>query len=201
MSGRRRPRKQGRGRQPRTLRTRLVVSAVTLIAVVCAVIGTVTTFALRSHLYDQLDGKLRETAGRAAGPLKLGAGIRTALLRTREMPGVPRTTLVPPRTTTPSASSRGGRTRWARSAPSWAATAGSPRRCSPRRRRPATSTRCSPRTSPPPSRRCSLPCRRPACTAWRFPATVSTASRTRPAPGATTTSPSPPRTSPTPSTP
>lgn len=74
MSGRRRPRKQGRGRQPRTLRTRLVVSAVTLIAVVCAVIGTVTTFALRSHLYEQLDGKLRETAGRAAGPLKPGAG-------------------------------------------------------------------------------------------------------------------------------
>ncbi|SFG21675.1 sensor histidine kinase [Streptomyces mirabilis] len=74
MSGRRRPRKQGRGRQPRTLRTRLVVSAVTLIAVVCAVIGTVTTFALRSHLYDQLDGKLSETAGRAAGPHKLGGG-------------------------------------------------------------------------------------------------------------------------------
>lgn len=74
MSGRRRPRRQGRGRQPRTLRTRLVVSAVTLIAVVCAVIGTVTTFALRSHLYEQLDGKLRETAGRAAGPLKAGGG-------------------------------------------------------------------------------------------------------------------------------
>ncbi|MCX5091353.1 HAMP domain-containing histidine kinase [Streptomyces sp. NBC_00365] len=67
MSGRRRPRKQGRGRQPRTLRTRLVVSAVTLIAVVCAVIGTVTTFALRSHLYDQLDGQLGEAAIRATG--------------------------------------------------------------------------------------------------------------------------------------
>lgn len=76
MSGRRRPRKQGRGRQPRTLRTRLVVSAVTLIAVVCAVIGTVTTFALRSHLYDQLDGQVGETAMRAAGggPVKLGGG-------------------------------------------------------------------------------------------------------------------------------
>ncbi|MEU1532177.1 sensor histidine kinase [Streptomyces fagopyri] len=74
MSGRRRPRRQGRGRQPRTLRTRLVVSAVTLIAVVCAVIGTVTTFALRSHLYEQLDGKLKETAGRAAGPLEPGGG-------------------------------------------------------------------------------------------------------------------------------
>ncbi|MFJ8026754.1 ATP-binding protein [Streptomyces sp. NPDC096311] len=76
MSGRRRPRKQGRGRQPRTLRTRLVVSAVTLIAVVCAVIGTVTTFALRSHLYDQLDGQVAETAMRAAGggPVKPGGG-------------------------------------------------------------------------------------------------------------------------------
>ncbi|MER5667101.1 HAMP domain-containing sensor histidine kinase [Streptomyces mirabilis] len=67
MSGRRRPRKQGRGRQPRTLRTRLVVSAVTLIAVVCAVIGTVTTLALRDHLYGQLDVTLREIVGRATG--------------------------------------------------------------------------------------------------------------------------------------
>ncbi|MFK4103657.1 ATP-binding protein [Streptomyces sp. NPDC019531] len=70
MSGRRRPRAQkraGRAGKPRTLRTRLVVASVVLIAVVCAVIGTVTTLALRSHLYDQLDGKLRETAGRAVG--------------------------------------------------------------------------------------------------------------------------------------
>jgi two-component system OmpR family sensor kinase len=35
--------------------------------VVCAVIGTVTTLALRSHLYDQLDGQLREIAARASG--------------------------------------------------------------------------------------------------------------------------------------
>ncbi|CAL9492859.1 sensor histidine kinase [Streptomyces sp. enrichment culture] len=60
MSGRRRPR-------PRTLRTRLVVASVALIAVVCAVIGTVTTLALRSHLYAQLDGQVREVAMRAAG--------------------------------------------------------------------------------------------------------------------------------------
>ncbi|MFB7086158.1 ATP-binding protein [Streptomyces sp. NPDC056296] len=59
MSGRRRPR-------PRTLRTRLVVASVALIAVVCAVIGTVTTVALRSHLYEQLDGQLREVAARAS---------------------------------------------------------------------------------------------------------------------------------------
>ncbi|MDX3760070.1 HAMP domain-containing sensor histidine kinase [Streptomyces mirabilis] len=67
MSGRRRPRKQGRGRQPRTLRTRLVVASVVLIAVVCAVISTVTTLALRSHLYDQLDRQLTEVASRASG--------------------------------------------------------------------------------------------------------------------------------------
>jgi two-component system OmpR family sensor kinase len=39
---------------------------VVLIAVVCAVIGTVTTLALRSHLYEQLDGRLKEAAARAA---------------------------------------------------------------------------------------------------------------------------------------
>ncbi|MFJ9598394.1 sensor histidine kinase [Streptomyces althioticus] len=53
--------------RPRTLRTRLVVASVTLIAVVCAVIGTVTALALRSHLYEQLDGQLREVAMRATG--------------------------------------------------------------------------------------------------------------------------------------
>ncbi|MHC3471185.1 ATP-binding protein [Streptomyces sp. 7R007] len=67
MSGRRRPRaQQRRVRQPRTLRTRLVVASVVLIAVVCAVIGTVTTLALRSHLYDQLNGRLGEVAARVA---------------------------------------------------------------------------------------------------------------------------------------
>lgn len=38
-----------------------------LIAVVCAVIGSVTTLALRSHLYEQLDGQVSEVAKRAAG--------------------------------------------------------------------------------------------------------------------------------------
>ncbi|MFH8285196.1 sensor histidine kinase [Streptomyces antibioticus] len=68
---RRRPRQRPRPRktrpgQPRTLRARLVVASVVLIAVVCAVIGTVTTLALRSHLYEQLDGRLREVAARVA---------------------------------------------------------------------------------------------------------------------------------------
>ncbi|MFF4114026.1 ATP-binding protein [Streptomyces sp. NPDC001714] len=75
MSGRRRPRAQKRrAGKPRTLRTRLVVVSVTLIAVVCAVIGTVTTLVLRDHLYGQLEGKLGEVAARVAprdfgGPL------------------------------------------------------------------------------------------------------------------------------------
>ncbi|MEV0317585.1 HAMP domain-containing sensor histidine kinase [Streptomyces sp. NPDC050658] len=57
-----------RRRQPRSLRTRLVVSAVGLIAVVCAVIATVTTIALHSHLYEQLDASLDTVAMRASGP-------------------------------------------------------------------------------------------------------------------------------------
>ncbi|GAA3796005.1 HAMP domain-containing sensor histidine kinase [Streptomyces coacervatus] len=68
MSGRRRPRTQKRrAGQPRTLRARLVVASVVLIATVCAVIGTVTTLALRSHLYTQLDGRLDEVSARASG--------------------------------------------------------------------------------------------------------------------------------------
>ncbi|MET9410193.1 HAMP domain-containing sensor histidine kinase [Streptomyces sp. NPDC002935] len=67
MSGRRRTRAQKRRGQPRTLRTRLVVASVALIAVVCAVIGTVTTIALREHLYHQLDENVAEASMRAAG--------------------------------------------------------------------------------------------------------------------------------------
>ncbi|MCT9005449.1 sensor histidine kinase [Streptomyces sp. NPDC054766] len=74
MSGRRRPRAQKRrGRQPRTLRTRLVVSAVALIAVVCAVIGTVTTIALRQHLYAQLKSQITDAGQRLSGPNPRGA--------------------------------------------------------------------------------------------------------------------------------
>ncbi|KOG85222.1 hypothetical protein ADK38_37890, partial [Streptomyces varsoviensis] len=67
----RRNRRNHPNRRPRrtwSLRTRLVVSAVLLVAVVCAVIATVTTIALRTSLYDQLDARLAEVAGRAAGP-------------------------------------------------------------------------------------------------------------------------------------
>ncbi|WP_261994003.1 hypothetical protein [Streptomyces sp. t39] len=40
---------QPAGRRPWSLRTRLVVAAVMLIAVVCAVMGTVTTIAFRTY--------------------------------------------------------------------------------------------------------------------------------------------------------
>ncbi|WP_416370635.1 hypothetical protein [Streptomyces sp. PR69] len=56
------------GGRPQSLRTRLVVSAVALIAVVAAVIGTVTAIAFRTYLYGQLDGQLDAVAARAAGP-------------------------------------------------------------------------------------------------------------------------------------
>ncbi|MFD6228949.1 sensor histidine kinase [Streptomyces sp. NPDC060232] len=62
------PRGSGRprGRRPWSLRTRLVVSAVALIAVVGAAIGTVTTLALRSYLVTQLDEQLASSMRMAA---------------------------------------------------------------------------------------------------------------------------------------
>ncbi|WP_261992844.1 sensor histidine kinase [Streptomyces sp. adm13(2018)] len=57
-----------RSRGPWSLRTRLVVSAVALIAVVASVIGTVTTIAFRSYLYDRADEQVRAVSNRAAGP-------------------------------------------------------------------------------------------------------------------------------------
>ncbi|MER5734993.1 MULTISPECIES: HAMP domain-containing sensor histidine kinase [unclassified Streptomyces] len=59
---------RSRTRRPWSLRTRLVVSAVALIAVVAAVIGTVTTIAYRSYLYDRADEQLTALAQRASGP-------------------------------------------------------------------------------------------------------------------------------------
>ncbi|MFF7363878.1 ATP-binding protein [Streptomyces sp. NPDC008125] len=61
-----------RGGRPWTLRTRLVVSAVSLIAVVAAVIGSVTAIAFHSYMYGKLDAQLDSVAVRAGlGP---GAG-------------------------------------------------------------------------------------------------------------------------------
>ncbi|WP_202238727.1 HAMP domain-containing sensor histidine kinase [Actinacidiphila reveromycinica] len=50
------------------MRRRLVASCVALVAVVCAVIGAVTIFALHDFLYGQLDSKVHDTAVRAGGP-------------------------------------------------------------------------------------------------------------------------------------
>ncbi|WP_103516815.1 HAMP domain-containing sensor histidine kinase [Streptomyces sp. SM10] len=57
-------RRNGAGR-PWTLRTRLVVYAVTLIAVVAAVIGSVTAIAFHEYMYGKLDGQLHDIAMRA----------------------------------------------------------------------------------------------------------------------------------------
>ncbi|MFB4423131.1 ATP-binding protein [Streptomyces sp. QL37] len=54
--------------RPWTLRTRLVVYAVTLIAVVAAVIGSVTAIAFQSYMAGKLDGQLRDIAGVAQRP-------------------------------------------------------------------------------------------------------------------------------------
>lgn len=56
-----------------------MVSAVTLIAVVAAVIGTVTTIAFHSYMYGKLDDQLHTIAGRAAKPP--GGGDRCPAVR------------------------------------------------------------------------------------------------------------------------
>ncbi|MGW1293174.1 sensor histidine kinase [Streptomyces sp. NPDC002533] len=55
-------------RRPWTLRTRLVVSAVSLIAVVAAVIGSVTAIAFHSYMYGKLDDQLHSVVVRAERP-------------------------------------------------------------------------------------------------------------------------------------
>ncbi len=55
-----------RPRRRRSLRTRLLVSSVSLIAVVCAVVGAVTAIALRQYLYEKLDDSVRDVAMRVA---------------------------------------------------------------------------------------------------------------------------------------
>jgi two-component system, OmpR family, sensor kinase len=59
-------RRAARGRRRWSLRTRLLVASVSLIAVVCAVVGAVTTVALRQYLYDKLDASVLDVAMRAA---------------------------------------------------------------------------------------------------------------------------------------
>ncbi len=55
-----------------TLGARLVLTAVTLVAVVALLIGTVTTLVMRDYLTGQLDQKVEAAADRAAGPLQQG---------------------------------------------------------------------------------------------------------------------------------
>lgn len=85
----RRTNRRPRARRPWSLRTRLVVSAVALIAVVGAAIGSVTTLALRSYLVDKLDEQLRISVDMAASPL----GMQKALREGKSVLGSPGTPL------------------------------------------------------------------------------------------------------------
>jgi len=59
-------------RFPRTLTTRLVVTAVALVAVVGLLVGTAATLAMRSYLYDRLDKDVAQAVG---GPALSAPGI------------------------------------------------------------------------------------------------------------------------------
>lgn len=63
----RRGRAAPRAPRPQKLRTRLVVTAVALMAVVASVIGVVSTVSLHSYLYSQLDEQVTGIAMRASG--------------------------------------------------------------------------------------------------------------------------------------
>lgn len=54
--------------RPRSLTSRLVVTAVALVAVVSLLIGTVTTIGMRAWLMDRLDGDVRAALSRVSGP-------------------------------------------------------------------------------------------------------------------------------------
>jgi two-component system OmpR family sensor kinase len=59
-------------RLPRSLTTRLVVTAVALVAVVGLLVGTAATLAMRSYLYDRLD---KDVAQAVAGPALSAPGL------------------------------------------------------------------------------------------------------------------------------
>ncbi|MEW1637390.1 HAMP domain-containing sensor histidine kinase [Streptomyces sp. NPDC093801] len=84
-SGRRGPRR----RRPWSLRTRLVVSAVALIAVVGAAIGTVTTLAMRSRLMGELDKQLNNSVEMAVRGPGAGKAAREGSLGFVFAPGSP----------------------------------------------------------------------------------------------------------------
>jgi two-component system, OmpR family, sensor kinase len=64
-----------RRRRHCSLRTRLLVSSISLIGVVCAVVGAVTAVSLRSYLYDKLDSDVRNVVKRVSLPPPPGVGI------------------------------------------------------------------------------------------------------------------------------
>ena len=54
------------------MRTRLLVSQIVLLALVCTAIGAGTALALQHFLTNQLDDQLAETASRSTGLFELG---------------------------------------------------------------------------------------------------------------------------------
>ncbi|MFD9500934.1 ATP-binding protein [Streptomyces sp. NPDC060035] len=71
-------------RRPWTLRTRLVVYAVTLIAVVAAVIGSVTTIAFHSYMYGKLNGQLHDIVMRVEDRPPSSGGLVPGGLKSKE---------------------------------------------------------------------------------------------------------------------
>ena len=65
---------------PRSLTSRLVVTAVALVAVVSLLIGAVTTLGMRAWLMDRLDNDVRGAASRAAGAPGLVMGNRPPVI-------------------------------------------------------------------------------------------------------------------------
>jgi two-component system OmpR family sensor kinase len=59
-------------RRPRSLASRLVITTVALVAVACLLIGTVTTLAMRSYLFDRLDQQVVQSLERAIRPPQRG---------------------------------------------------------------------------------------------------------------------------------
>lgn len=51
-----------------SLTARLTITTVLLVAIICVLLGTATTWAMRSHLTDQLDEKVSSSLRRADGP-------------------------------------------------------------------------------------------------------------------------------------
>ena len=73
----------------RTLRTRLIVSSTLLLAVVCVVVGVITTLAMRSYLITGLDDRLDALADHSMAPRSCDLGPRDTELPYLTAFGVP----------------------------------------------------------------------------------------------------------------